>query len=327
MARIRSIHPGLTTDEAYMSMSMACKAAWTPLWMQCDDHGTFEWKPIVLKAIIFPADNVDFKAILDELMSLDCLKQIEVDGKRYGIVRNFAKYQRPKNPAYKTFKDTQFPDEYAIYIALKKPDQAAVGEQNHYAPPALPQRSPSAPEIPPQRKEEGGRRKDVEEEVSAPADAARTKSVEKKSRKGNATPLPDPYPIQPQISEYAQQRGFTSSELVREHERFCNHAKQNDRRCVDWIAAERNWLITAAERAGKPMQAGQAADDGLIEVVDDDALTAWDNYRRAKEGRTFPRNARGGWRFPSKYPPGYEPRKGEASPPVIPQLPRMSARP
>ena len=25
------------------------------------------------------------------------------------------------------------------------------------------------------------------------------------------------------------------------------------------------------------MQAGQAVDDGLIEVVDDDALTAWDN--------------------------------------------------
>ena len=129
------------------------------------------------------------------------------------------------------------------------------------------------------------------------------------------------------VPEYAQQRGFTSSELVREHERFCNHAKQNDRRCVDWIAAERNWLITAAERFGKPMQAGQAADDGLIEVVDDEALTAWDNYRRSKEGRPFPRNARGGWRFPSKYPPGYEPRKGEASPPVIPQLPRMSARP
>ena len=72
------------------------------------------------------------------------------------------------------------------------------------------------------------------------------------------------------------------------------------------------------------MQAGQAADDGLIEVVDDDALTAWDNYRRAKEGRTFPRNAARRLALPSKYPPGFEPRKGEASPPVIPQLPRAS---
>jgi hypothetical protein len=74
MARIRSIHPGLTSDEAYMSMSMTAKAAWTPLWMQCDDHGIFEWKPIVLKALIFPADNVDFSTVLAELEKLGCVR-------------------------------------------------------------------------------------------------------------------------------------------------------------------------------------------------------------------------------------------------------------
>lgn len=145
MARIRSIHPGLTSDEAYMSMSMTAKAGWTPLWMQCDDHGIFEWKPIVLKALIFPADAVDFNALLDEWLGLDCIKRVEVEGKPCGIVRNFAKYQRPKNPSYRYFKDNNLPVDLGSYTSVKG-----------VATPALPQPSGSTPEIPPQMKEEGG---------------------------------------------------------------------------------------------------------------------------------------------------------------------------
>ena len=66
MARIRSVHPGMASDEIYMSMSITAKAAWPLLWTECDDNGIFEWKPIVLKARIFPADAVDFAAILAE---------------------------------------------------------------------------------------------------------------------------------------------------------------------------------------------------------------------------------------------------------------------
>ncbi|BBB99384.1 hypothetical protein [Bradyrhizobium elkanii] len=47
-------------------------------------------------------------------------------------------------------------------------------------------------------------------------------------------------------------------------------------------------------------------DDGLIEVVNQDQLDAWDAYGRQVNGRTYPRNKKGGWRFPSKWPPGYE---------------------
>jgi hypothetical protein len=44
--------------------------------MQCDDHGIFEWKPIVLKALIFPADNVEFwQKFLAELERLGCVQQ------------------------------------------------------------------------------------------------------------------------------------------------------------------------------------------------------------------------------------------------------------
>lgn len=158
MARIRSVHPGLTSDESYMSMSMTAKAAWTPLWMQCDDHGIFEWKPIVLKALVFPADNVDFSEVLGELERLDCVRRLEIEGKPYGVVRNFARYQRPKNPSYRHFKADNLPTDVASYIGVR-------GSTT----PVLPQPSPSPPVIQPQRKEEGGKRKEVEESTPSPA--------------------------------------------------------------------------------------------------------------------------------------------------------------
>jgi hypothetical protein len=141
MARIRSVHPGLASDEAYMTMSMAAKAAWPLLWTECDDHGIFEWKPIVLKARIFPADAVDFAAILEEYETLGCVKRIEIEGKACGLIRNFGKYQRPKSPSYRY----QWSNDFASFAGFSA---------------ALPQPSPSPTEKSPQRKEEGGKREE-----------------------------------------------------------------------------------------------------------------------------------------------------------------------
>jgi hypothetical protein len=47
-------------------------------------------------------------------------------------------------------------------------------------------------------------------------------------------------------------------------------------------------------------------DDGMIEVLDQRQLDAWDNFARAQGQPTYPRNKKGGWRFPSKWPPGHE---------------------
>ena len=120
MSRIRSIHPGLTTDDTYMAMSMTCKAAWPLLWMECDDAGLFEWKPLTLKAKMFPADNVDMVSVLGEFMSLGCVMKAEVGGAVYGAVRNFCRFQRPKLPK---FKHPQT-DELRKFAAFSEPPGA-----------------------------------------------------------------------------------------------------------------------------------------------------------------------------------------------------------
>jgi hypothetical protein len=155
MARIRSIHPGMPSDETYMLMSMPAKAAWPLLWTECDDHGVFEWKPVVLKARIFPADNIDFNDLLEEWLRLGSVMKVEVDGRVYGLVRNFCRFQRPKNPSYRYLQEELANrEEWSTFIGQKKPSVDS-------APPRLPQSSGSATENPPQMKEEGGRREEV----------------------------------------------------------------------------------------------------------------------------------------------------------------------
>ncbi len=41
MARIRSIHPGLFTDEAFMALSLLARVVLPGLWTECDDQGVF----------------------------------------------------------------------------------------------------------------------------------------------------------------------------------------------------------------------------------------------------------------------------------------------
>ncbi|WP_271300656.1 hypothetical protein [Sphingomonas sp. CV7422] len=68
------------------------------IWTECDDMGSFEWSPLKLKMRLLPADNVDAAELLVELQATECIMSYEICGKRYGAVRNFCQYQRPKKP-------------------------------------------------------------------------------------------------------------------------------------------------------------------------------------------------------------------------------------
>lgn len=98
MSRIRSIHPGLWTDEEFVTLSAFARLLFMGLWNECDDKGTFEWKPLTLKMRLLPADNIEIGVLLDEIEAAGCIRKYEIGGRIYGAVRNFAKFQRPKKP-------------------------------------------------------------------------------------------------------------------------------------------------------------------------------------------------------------------------------------
>jgi hypothetical protein len=99
MARIRSIHPGLMTDEAFMAIGHGAFRFYTGLLMEADDQGIFEWKPLTLKARILPAHNEDVIGLLAELTVANIIIQFTANGRAYGAIRNFMKWQRPRRPS------------------------------------------------------------------------------------------------------------------------------------------------------------------------------------------------------------------------------------
>jgi DNA-binding transcriptional ArsR family regulator len=75
--------------------------------------------------------------------------------------------------------------------------------------------------------------------------------VEKPSRRKPSKPIPESFPDEPCLTWAREEAAKTDRNLsvVREAERFRNHAQQHDRRCSDWAAAWRNWVDKAIERA------------------------------------------------------------------------------
>lgn len=98
MARIRSVHPGLFTDEAFAGLSEAAQIFVIGLWTECDDQGVFEWKPLTLRMRLRPTKDGSVEPLLAELESANLIRRYELGGRQLGAVRNFARYQRPKKP-------------------------------------------------------------------------------------------------------------------------------------------------------------------------------------------------------------------------------------
>lgn len=293
MGRIRSVHPGLFTDEAYMSLSMAAKAALPGLWTECDDAGVFEWKPIVIKAKIFPADNVDMSAILGELQEVNCLRIVEVDGRKYGLIRNFRKWQRPEKPKHRH----PLPDDCRSYVGLSPSHQQPITDA-----PA------NGSGISPQREEEGGKRKE-EGDNTLPSPA----TISREAEPGSGEKL-DLEEILRKAAEWhhvekrlANTGGIAA--LIAEGASLEFDVIPTVRALAPRVNSRKSWkyFVPAIREA---LESRRMSPEPRVERMESqvfvkqgtDAWAAWqDNYRdRGKIGS--PVNVAGGWYFPSEFP-------------------------
>jgi len=284
MSRIRSIHPGLFSDEAYMAMSVWAKAAWPALWTECDDNGVFEWKPIVLKARIFPADNIAFEQLLEEWERSNSVRRFVEGGKTYGVVRNFRLYQRPKKPTYKH----PLPDELRTYVGL-----TANGSE------PVPHHDPTSTEKPPQMEEEGGRGEGKEESKKSSLRSDSSARAEKIAE--------DRSPTSADI-EFAISQGFSRSEVPREWQKFRDYHRGKGTKSEDWSATWRLWVTKGADMLGRSPapEPGNVAAIGFYAPAESPELLAWDDHNRMTKGTNLPRDRKGGWQVQSQWPPGHE---------------------
>lgn len=299
MARIRTIKPEFPQSEKIGKLSREGRLLFVLLFTLVDDAGRARAASRMLASLLYPYDDDaagKMDGWLSELERGEHIRRYEVDGSQYLEVTKWLEHQKIDRPS-----ESRLP---AYNGPIAKPREPSRALDADLVSSTL----------------------DLVPSISAVAEAPRARGAERKSRKGNAIALPDSYCLPDKVRAYGAAQGLSSSEMDREHQRFCNHAKQNDRRCVDWEAAERNWFLGSAEKLGRspPVTSSSSdPDDTTVEVTDLDQLAAWDEYSISRGGKSFPRNARGGWRLPSKWPPGYSPPERAREAPSMPALRSM----
>jgi hypothetical protein len=234
MARIRSIHPGLFTDEAFASLSDAAQIFLIGLWTECDDRGAFEWKPVTLRMRLRPVKDGSVEPLLAELQAVNIIRSYEHDGRQLGLVRNFCRFQRPKKPNSVHF----IPHEFRTYVGLTE----SSSEPKQPEPIPIPQKGEIAPQM-----EDGGEEKEEEESsLRSPKNGARSPP------KAASTPrkhrlLDDWFP-EPKDNDAGYEVGLTEPEIEREYPKFRDWAVSTNALKSNWNATWRNWLRTAGER-------------------------------------------------------------------------------
>ena len=297
MSRIRSIHPGLFTDEAFVSVSMTARVFAPGLWTECDDHGVFEWKPLTLKMKIFPADNVDIEALLGELVAADMVREFSVDGKNYGAVRNFCKYQRPKKPAYRF----PIPDVLRTYIASKDISSEAVPHQSH-----------TSTENSPQMEDGGGsRREGKKKDIQAVAKATRPERDEKFEEFKKSYPRrKGANPWKPAKAQWdaALKQGSDADQIIA----AVRNSTGFDREKIgtEYIPQAVKWLRDRRFEDADPPQTNGSAATVFIPVSSPKwggLLARWREKNHTTTGPPIKDNGSGaGWYFPSEWVSGQE---------------------
>jgi hypothetical protein len=287
MARIRSVHPGLFTDDKFAACSLGAQVLFVGIWTECDDHGLFEWNPIKLKMRLMPVHNVDVSVLLEELAESNLVRSFSYDDHQLGAVRNFTKFQRPKKPKYVHF----IPHDLRTYVGLTAASTEAEACE--------PEQVPKKEEQPPQMEEGGGRMKEEGKKEREP----RTR----RSSTARGTRLAaDWKPSEKNIAD-ALAMGVPRARITREGSRFRDHYIAQPSKAgvkLDWDATWRNWNLRLCDQEGyaQPLANGNGS-VGVHVKRGTPQWTAWEDFYRATKGKAPPVDAQDGWLFPTEYPP------------------------
>ena len=101
MARIRTIKPGFFASEDVACLSIRARLTWIGLWTYADDLGRGKDNTRLIKAALYPLDDVTLRGIDDDLAELETngrIRRYEVDGSHYLQVVAFDEHQRINRP-------------------------------------------------------------------------------------------------------------------------------------------------------------------------------------------------------------------------------------
>ena len=101
MPRIRSIKPSFFQSDDVSALPLRARLTWIGLWTHCDDAGRTKDHTRLIKAAIWPLDNVSLADIEEDLETLadhGRIVRYEVGGQRYLEITNWSVHQAINRP-------------------------------------------------------------------------------------------------------------------------------------------------------------------------------------------------------------------------------------
>ncbi len=234
MARIRTIKPEFWTSEQVMECEPLSRLLFIGIWNFCDDAGNHPLSEKTLKALVFPADDIDsatIRRLIDDLSANGLLTLYTHSGKVYLHVNGWH-HQKIEKPTIKHPEFTQQAAENAGLNEGMRPVAQVVADHS------TTDRRPFD-----DGKEGEGKGKGIDQKpaavVTAPKPKRKTKSA-----------LPNPFLLSTDMAKWARERA-PAADLNLETEKFCNHWRAKGETRADWHATWRNWMLNAQQFAGR----------------------------------------------------------------------------
>jgi hypothetical protein len=108
VARIRTIKPDFFTSDTVAELSLRARLTWIGLWTYCDDSGRCRDNVKLIKAAVWPLDDVSLSNIekdLTDLLACGLVYRYEVDSKGYLQITNWEEHQRISHPTESKIPD------------------------------------------------------------------------------------------------------------------------------------------------------------------------------------------------------------------------------
>lgn len=116
MARARNIKPSFFTNDVLVELDPVYRLLFIGLWLLADREGRLENRPKKIKMELFPADNIDVKAGLDDLQKTGFISLYNCYETNVIQINNFAKHQAPHGLE----KDSDLPNVDGTYTTYKR---------------------------------------------------------------------------------------------------------------------------------------------------------------------------------------------------------------
>ncbi|HEX5997392.1 MAG TPA: hypothetical protein VFY84_19805 [Jiangellales bacterium] len=101
MARIRTIKPSFFQSEDVSVLPLRARLTWIGLWTHCDDQGRCKDNVRLIKAAVWPLDDVSLRELeedLDTLAGAGRIVRYESDGQRCLEITNWSDHQAINRP-------------------------------------------------------------------------------------------------------------------------------------------------------------------------------------------------------------------------------------